>query len=132
MPTSAQHLAIEKQHTAERLVLRGRRHVLFHRQPREKRRDLRRAKLTGMSQTMKHDEPPDPVNVSVLGPPAVVPRADLRAHRLTASRAPAPFGLIMDCDGGRSLRLEFVTGVATAHGWGIAQDNQGTIYRFTF
>jgi hypothetical protein len=38
----------------------------------------------------------------------------------------------IDCDGGRSLRLEFVTGVGTAHGWGIAQDNQGTIYRFTF
>jgi hypothetical protein len=38
----------------------------------------------------------------------------------------------IDCDGGRSLRLEFITGPGTAHGWGIGQDNEGSLYRFTF
>lgn len=38
----------------------------------------------------------------------------------------------IDCDGGRTMRLEFITGPGTPHGWGIAKDNHGAIYRFTF
>jgi hypothetical protein len=38
----------------------------------------------------------------------------------------------IDCDGGRTMRLEFITGPGTPHGWGIGQDDEGTIYRFTF
>ncbi|PYR51079.1 MAG: hypothetical protein DMF89_07060 [Acidobacteria bacterium] len=38
----------------------------------------------------------------------------------------------IDCDGGRTLRLEFITGPGTAHGWRIGRDNEGSLYRFTF
>lgn len=36
------------------------------------------------------------------------------------------------CSTGRSLQLEFVTGAGTAHGFGIAKDNENNVYRFVF
>ena len=30
------------------------------------------------------------------------------------------------------MQLEFVTGAGTAHGFGIAKDDEGNIYRFVF
>jgi hypothetical protein len=38
----------------------------------------------------------------------------------------------IECGTGRSIRLEFVTGPGTAHGWGIAEDNAENIFRFVF
>jgi hypothetical protein len=81
-----QHLAIQKQDSAQRLVLCRWRHVLFDRQPGEKRRDLRCAKLPRMPPAMEHDEAPDPMDIGVLGPPAVMSRADLGAHLLEKTR----------------------------------------------
>jgi hypothetical protein len=36
------------------------------------------------------------------------------------------------CSKGRTMQLEFVTGAGTAHGFGIAKDNEGNIFRFVF
>ena len=36
------------------------------------------------------------------------------------------------CSNGRTLRFEFVTGTGEAHGWGVAQDDRGAVYQFTF
>jgi hypothetical protein len=36
------------------------------------------------------------------------------------------------CGNGRTLRFEFITGPGEAHGWGVAQDDRGTVYRFMF
>jgi hypothetical protein len=38
----------------------------------------------------------------------------------------------IDCGQGRTMRLEFVSGPGTTHGWGIGQDNDGALYRFAF
>lgn len=57
-------------------------------------------------------------------PGAVVPRAPEPYQRLGHA--------FIECDGGRSMRLEFLTGPGSAHGWGIAQDDRGALYRFTF
>jgi len=38
----------------------------------------------------------------------------------------------IDCGKGRSIRLEFVTGPGTVHGWGIGEDNAANIFRFVF
>ena len=81
-----QYVAIEKQDAAQRLVLCRCRDVLFNGQPYQKRRDLRCAKPSGMTPAMEHDEAPDPMDVGVLSPPAVVPRADLGAYLLHQTR----------------------------------------------
>ena len=56
-------------------------------QPAEKRRDLRCAKLSGMPPAMEHNEAPDPMDIGVLGPPAVVPRPYRVPHPIEQLRA---------------------------------------------
>ena len=60
--------------------------MLFDGQPGEKRRNLRCAELPRMPPVMEHDEAPDPMDVGILGPPAVVPRPNLGAHLLEKTR----------------------------------------------
>jgi hypothetical protein len=50
--------------------------VLPYRKPRQKRGDLRGTQRGGMRLPMKHDIPPDPMDVRLLGPATVVSDAD--------------------------------------------------------
>jgi hypothetical protein len=43
-----------------------------------------------------------------------------------------PGQAIAVCDNGRTLQIEFVTGAGTAHGFGIAKDNEANIYKLVF
>lgn len=47
-------------------------------------------------------------------------------------RLEPPGYALATCSRGRTLQLEFVTGAGTAHGFGIAKDNEGNIFRFVF
>lgn len=72
----AEHLAIQKEQGAERLVLGGGGDLVTHGQRGQECGDLGRAHVGGMPLVMEEDEPPDPVDVGFLGPPTVVPGAD--------------------------------------------------------
>src|SRR2546425_9608894 len=67
---------MEKQERGERLVLRRRCDVPVGREPAEKRRYFRRAHLCRMALPMEEDVVADPVPVSLLRPPAVMPLSD--------------------------------------------------------
>ena len=43
-----------------------------------------------------------------------------------------PGQAIAVCSEGRTVLIEFVTGAGTAHGFGIAKDNEDNVYRFVF
>ena len=58
------------------MILGGGRDLVLHGQRRQEGRDLSGAHLGGVPLAVEEDEPPDPVDVRLLGPPAVVPRAD--------------------------------------------------------
>jgi hypothetical protein len=65
-------LLVEKQHCAFGLVLRRGRHRLRRCEMGQKRLDLRRPHLGGLSLVMMRHEAPDPVHVRLLGPDAVM------------------------------------------------------------
>jgi hypothetical protein len=68
----AQHLLVEEQDRAQRLVVRGRRHVPLRGQHREKRLDLGLAHVPRMPQPRPAHEHADPVQIGLLGAQAVV------------------------------------------------------------
>ena len=70
---------------AQRLVLRRRAHMLPHRQPGQKRGNLRGAHCRRMRLSVEHDGAPDPINVRLLGPAAVMANADRLAHPIHQS-----------------------------------------------
>jgi hypothetical protein len=38
----------------------------------------------------------------------------------------------LECDKGRSIRIQFVTGPGGTHGWGIGEDNRENLFTFVF
>ena len=56
----------------------------------------------------------------------------LSGYSVSTGTGQNPGQALAVCSTGRSIQLEFVTGAGTAHGFGIAKDNEGNIYRFVF
>ena len=77
-----QDVAVEKQQCTQRLILRRRADVLAHGQPRQERRNFVRAHRRRMSQFVKDDEPPNPMDVRFFSPSAVMTRANRFAHAI--------------------------------------------------
>ena len=75
-----QHLAVQEQDRAQRLVLRRRADVPFHRQVGEERGDLRFPELARVAYAVKADETADPCHVRLLRTTAVAVDTDGRAH----------------------------------------------------
>jgi hypothetical protein len=67
-----QHLAVEEEERAERLVLRGRGHVALDGQPGEERLDFARAHLARVPFAVMHHEAVHPLRVRPLGAQAEV------------------------------------------------------------
>ena len=67
-----QHLSIEEQQRAQRLVVRGRRDAPLGGQHREEGLDMLGAHVARMLHAVPTDEEPDPVNVQLLGTEAIV------------------------------------------------------------
>ena len=78
---------VEKQHRAERLVLRRGADPSLDREPRQKPRNGRRAKGRWVLLLVEHDVPTNPVDVRFLGPRAVVTRPNRMAHPIEKLRA---------------------------------------------
>lgn len=85
-----QHLPVEEHQRIQRLVLRRRRDPPLARQVAQERHDLRPPEPRRMPLPMEEDEAPDPVNVSLLRPRAVVPEPKLLPHPIQQLRAPRP------------------------------------------
>jgi hypothetical protein len=75
-----QYVAIQEKDGAERLVLRRSGNGGGGRERCEECRHVGRTKLGGMLLAMEQDEPANPMDVSLFGSPAVVPRTNLAAH----------------------------------------------------
>lgn len=58
--------------------------------------------------------------------------AYLSGYSVSSGTSQNPGQALAVCSKGRSVQLEFVTGAGTAHGFGIAKDNEGNVYRFVF
>jgi len=71
-----EHLPIQEQERAERLVLRRGRHVQMLSKITQERPYLWRAEVPGMALAMEHDVTPDPTDVALFGPRAEVPQAN--------------------------------------------------------
>ena len=56
----------------------------------------------------------------------------LSGYSVSTGTGQNPGQALAVCSTGRSVQLEFVTGAGTAHGFGIAKDNESNIYRFVF
>jgi hypothetical protein len=79
-------VAVEEEYRRHRLVLRGRAHAGANRQVRQERVDFGLPHLEGMSLPVKKNEPPDPGDVGLLRPKAVVPGADGEPHPVEQPR----------------------------------------------
>ena len=76
----AEHVLVQKQQGAERLILRGGTQAALDREPGQKRRHFRGAHLGRVRLSMEHDVAANPVDIRLLGPAAVVPRSDDVPH----------------------------------------------------
>src|SRR5712692_7263843 len=65
---------VEKQQSAQGLILRGRRHMALHGQVRQKRFDFRSPHLFGMAFLMKQDKTPRPIDVGIFSTDGVMLR----------------------------------------------------------
>jgi hypothetical protein len=72
----AEHVSIQKEQGAECLVLGGGGDLVPYGERSQECGELDRAHLGGVSLVVEEDEPPDRVNIGLLGPPTVVPGAD--------------------------------------------------------
>ena len=77
---------VEEEQRRERLVLGRRTHAAGVSQARNERRDLPLGHLFWVALAVKQNEAPDPANVSLLGPRAVMPRAKRRSHAIEQRR----------------------------------------------
>jgi len=75
-----QHLAIEEQQSAQRLVLGRSGHLAVNRQKAQEARDLRRAHFHRVTLAVEQDVTPDPRDVRFFGPPAVMAAAQGSAY----------------------------------------------------
>jgi hypothetical protein len=91
----AEHLLVEEEERALRLILGGRRNPAFDGQMREERLDLRGAHLGRMASPVEDDEAPHPVGVCFLGPDAVVLEADLLAQAVEKPGWPIGHGRLL-------------------------------------
>jgi hypothetical protein len=82
----AEHLAIEKEQSAQSLVLGGGRHFVVNGKRGQERCDLGGAQLSRVALTVEEDVPLDPVDVRLLGATTVVPRADGQADLIEKAR----------------------------------------------
>jgi hypothetical protein len=71
---------VEKQHGAERLVLRGGTDLSLDRELREKRRNVQGTQGRGVLLPVEHDVPTNPVDVRLFRPRAVMPRPNRLPH----------------------------------------------------
>ncbi len=71
---NAEHVLVQKQQRAERLILRGGTDVSLDCEPGQKRRDFSGAHLGRVRLSVKHDVTVNPVDVRFLRPAAVMPR----------------------------------------------------------
>jgi hypothetical protein len=83
----AENLLIEKEQRGQRLVLPGRGNVAHGRKIGQKCRYLHRPELAWMALSGKKDEPPYPVEISLLVPAAVVQPADRVAGKIEKPRS---------------------------------------------
>jgi hypothetical protein len=81
-----QYVFVEKQQSAEGLILSGGAHASDHRQMREERRDLDGTHVVGMALAVKEDESADPADVRLFGPPAVVSGPQFDTHAIEEFR----------------------------------------------
>src|SRR3989304_3579146 len=82
----AEHLAVQEQQRAQRLVLRGGRHLPLNSERPRELRHLSRSHLGGMALAVKQDVPADPPDVRLFRATAVVARAYGVAHPVEESR----------------------------------------------
>src|SRR5262245_16668296 len=82
----AEYLFVQKQHRAQRLILRRRADLFVDGEPREKRDKLGCAHCRRVLFLMKENVSPNPVDVRLLGPAAVVPQAHSGAHAVEELR----------------------------------------------
>src|SRR5262245_4271291 len=76
----SEHLAIEEQERAQRLILGGSRHAALDGERAEEARHLWSAELGGMALAVKEDVAPDPGDAGFLGAATVMPDPERRAH----------------------------------------------------
>jgi hypothetical protein len=91
-----EHVAIEKQQGTERLILCRCAHASRGRKPRQECCDLGGFHRRRMLLVVKDDESPDPVDVRVLGPPAIVPCSDSIPHAIEKLRWRSRLGRMND------------------------------------
>jgi hypothetical protein len=82
----AEYRFVQKQHRAQRLILRRRADLFVDGEPREKRDKLGRAHRRRVLLLMKEDVPPNPVDVRLLGPATVVPQTYSSSHAIEELR----------------------------------------------
>ena len=81
-----EYLLVQKQHRAQRLVLRRRADFLVNGEPREKRHKLRCTHGGRVLLSMKEDVPSNPGDVGLFGTPTVVPQTNRGAHAVEELR----------------------------------------------
>ena len=87
-----EHLTVEEEERAERLVLRGGGDVVLHGERAEEFRDFRPAHARRVALVVEEDEAADPSDVGLLGTPAEVPLAHRRADPIEQARRGYKFG----------------------------------------
>jgi hypothetical protein len=80
-----EHRPIEEDERVQRLILCGRAHLPVHRKPGQEPLDLQGAHLGRMTLPVEEDEPPDPADVGLFRPAAVVTDPERRAHAIEKS-----------------------------------------------
>jgi hypothetical protein len=88
---SVEHIPVQEEHRAQRLVLRRRADSPLAREHRHKGQHLTLVEPIGMLETAEHDVPPHPADILFLGATAVMARAD-RARRRSSSLCDVPYG----------------------------------------
>jgi hypothetical protein len=56
----------------------------------------------------------------------------ITGYSVSTGHGQNPGQALMVCASGRTIQVEFVTGAGTAHGFGLAKDNEANIYRLVF
>ena len=58
--------------------------------------------------------------------------AYLTGYSVSTGSGRNPGQALIVCTKGRTIQVDFVTGAGTAHGFGIAKDNESNVYRLVF